>query len=152
MIVDLVRNDLGRVCETGSVQVTELMKLERYAGVFQLVSTVTGRLAENRDVTDLLRASFPPGSMTGAPKLAAMQIIDRLEPVRRGVYSGALGYFDLRGGCDLSVSIRTILLKDSTAYLHVGGGVVADSDPIGEHRESLDKARALLDAIAEIGS
>ena len=151
MIVDLVRNDLGRVCETGSVQVPELMSIEPYATVFQMVSTVRGRLRSDRDVFDLLRAAFPPGSMTGAPKLAAMAILDRLEPVRRGIYSGALGFLDLRGGTGLSVVIRTILLKDDRAYLHSGGGIVADSRPAAEWRETEDKARVLLAAIASAG-
>ncbi len=147
MIVDLVRNDLGRVCEAGSVEVPELMAIEPYASVFQMVSTVTGRLRRGADVVDLLRASFPPGSMTGAPKLAAIRILEALEPVRRGIYSGAIGYFDARGGADLSVVIRTILLRRGRAYVHVGGGVVADSTPAGELRETEDKARALLAAL-----
>ena len=120
MIVDLVRNDLGRVCETGSVDVPELMAIEDYASVFQMVSTVRGRLRPDRDALDLVRAAFPPGSMTGAPKIAAMRILERLEPVRRGVYSGAIGYFDARGGADLSVAIRIILLRRGRAYLHAG--------------------------------
>jgi para-aminobenzoate synthetase component 1 len=148
MIVDLVRNDLGRVCETGSVHVPELMLIESYATVFQMVSTVRGRLRSDRDVFDLVRAAFPPGSMTGAPKLAAMAILDRLEPVRRGIYSGALGFLDLRGGTGLSVVIRTVFLKDDRAYVHSGGGIVADSRPAAEWRETEDKARILLAAIA----
>jgi aminodeoxychorismate synthase component I len=148
MIVDLVRNDLGRVCEPGSIEVPELMVVERYASVFQMVSRVTGRLRSDCDATDLLRASFPPGSMTGAPKIAAMRLLDRLETVRRGVYSGAIGYLDLRGGADLSVVIRTLLVRAGRAYLNVGGGVVADSDPVAEYRETLDKARALLAALS----
>ncbi|MDH3210942.1 MAG: aminodeoxychorismate synthase component I [Myxococcales bacterium] len=147
MIVDLVRNDLGRVCETGSVEVSELFAVEAYASVFQMVSTIRGRLRADRDVVDLLRATFPPGSMTGAPKLAAMRILDGLEPVRRGVYSGAIGYLDARGGADLCVVIRTILLAGGRAYVHTGGGVVADSDPVAEWRETLDKARPLLAAL-----
>jgi anthranilate/para-aminobenzoate synthase component I len=147
MIVDLVRNDLGRVCETGSVEVPELMAIEAYASVFQMVSTVRGRLRADRDAIDLLRAAFPPGSMTGAPKIAAMRILDRLEPVRRGIYSGALGYFDVRGGLDLCVVIRAVLVKDGRAYVHAGGGIVADSDPMGEYRETLDKARASVAAL-----
>lgn len=150
MIVDLVRNDLGRVCRTGSVAVPELMRVESYATVHQLVSTVTGRLRPACDAIDLVRAAFPPGSMTGAPKLAAMRLIDRLEPVRRGVYSGALGYLDVRGGLDLSVVIRTLLVVGERACLHVGGGIVADSDPVAEYRETLDKARALLAALSRV--
>jgi para-aminobenzoate synthetase component 1 len=149
MIVDLVRNDLGRVCVPGSIHVPELMSIESYAAVFQMVSTVTGRLETDRDAFDLLRATFPPGSMTGAPKLAAISLLERLEHVRRGVYAGALGYFDLRGGLDLSVVIRTIVWKDGKAHLHVGGGVVADSSPEAEYLESLDKARAPLAALDE---
>ena len=148
MIVDLVRNDLGRVCETGSVQVSELCAVEDHASVFQLVSTVTGRLREDRDLVDLLRCSFPPGSMTGAPKLAALGILDQLEPVRRGPYGGALGYLDLRGGADLCVVIRTLLVQGERAFIHTGGGIVADSDPAAEWREAQDKARALLAAVA----
>ena len=149
MIVDLVRNDLGRACETGSVAVPELMTVEEYASVFQLVSTVTGTLRDDRDALDLVRATFPPGSMTGAPKIAAMQLLDRLEPVRRGLYSGAIGYLDVRGGVDLCVVIRTLFFQAERVLLHAGGGVVADSDPHEEWRESWVKARALLTALAE---
>lgn len=148
MIVDLVRNDLGRVCAPGSIEVPELMKIEPYAAVFQMVSTVKGVLATGRDSFDLIEATFPPGSMTGAPKLASTQLLERLETVRRGVYAGALGYLDLRGGLDLSVVIRTFIWQDGRAHLHVGGGVVADSSPEGEYFESLDKARAPLEALA----
>jgi len=150
MIVDLVRNDLGRVCEVGSVRVPELMAVESYASVFQLVSTVTGKLRPEHDCVDLIRAAFPPGSMTGAPKIAAIRLLDRLEPVRRGVYSGAIGYLDVRGGLDLAVVIRTLLVKKGHAHLHVGGAVVSDSQPDSEYRESLDKARALFAALARV--
>ena len=149
MIVDLVRNDLGRVCAPGSIDVPELMKVETYAAVFQMVSTVTGELATGRDAFDLVRATFPPGSMTGAPKLAAVELLEELEIVRRGVYAGALGYFDVRGGLDLSVVIRTIVHDGTHAHLHVGGGIVADSSPEAEYLESLDKAKAPLAALAE---
>ncbi len=147
MIVDLARNDLGRVCALGSVEVPELCAIEEYATVFQMVSTVTGRLSPGRDAVDLVRAAFPPGSMTGAPKLAALRILDRLEPDPRGFYGGALGYFDLRGGADLSVVIRTIVLRGARASLHIGGGIVADSDPAAEWAEAADKAAALLAAL-----
>jgi para-aminobenzoate synthetase component 1 len=147
MIVDLVRNDLGRVCELGSIEVPQLLAVEPYATVFQMVSRVTGRLALERDALDAVRAAFPPGSMTGAPKIAAMRLLDRLEPTRRAVYSGAIGYLDVRGGADLSVVIRTILVRQGRAYLHVGGGVVADSQPAAEYSESIDKARALWAAL-----
>jgi anthranilate/para-aminobenzoate synthase component I len=145
-----VRNDLGRVCAPGTIAVPELMQIEAYASVFQMVSTVTGELATGRDGFDLLRANFPPGSMTGAPKLAAMAILEALETVRRGVYAGALGYLDLRGGLDLSVVIRTLVWKDGLAHLHVGGGIVSDSSPTAEYLESLDKAKAPLAAIEEL--
>jgi para-aminobenzoate synthetase component 1 len=147
MIVDLVRNDLGRVCETGSVHVPELFRIEAFATVFQLVSVVAGCLRPDRDVFDLVRASFPPGSMTGAPKLAAMRLLDALEPARRGPYAGALGWLDARGGAELSVVIRTALFRRGRAYVHAGGGVVADSEPRAEWQESLDKARAVLAAL-----
>ncbi|MCC6125160.1 MAG: aminodeoxychorismate synthase component I [Pirellulales bacterium] len=147
MIVDLVRNDFGRVCSYGSVKVRDFLAIEPYATVFQMVSTVEGRLAEGRDRFDLIRACFPGGSMTGAPKIEAMKIIDRLEPVARGIYSGAIGYLDFAGAMDLSMVIRAILVKDGKCHLHVGGGIVADSDPAAEYRETQDKARALVAAI-----
>jgi aminodeoxychorismate synthase component I len=147
MIVDLVRNDLGRVCETGSVHVPDLMAIEPYASVFQMVSTICGQLREDLDVLDLIRATFPPGSMTGAPKIAAMRLLDNLESVRRGIYSGAIGYLDARGGADLSVVIRTLFVRSGRAYLHAGGGIVADSEPTAEHEEALDKLRPLLTAL-----
>lgn len=148
MIVDLVRNDIGRVCEPGSVAVPELCAIESYATLHQMVSTISGRLRAGRDRVDLLRAAFPPGSMTGAPKIAAIERIAAQEPVPRGVYSGALGYWDVRGGMDLSVVIRTILCRGRRAWLHVGGGIVLDSDPRAEWAETLAKARAMTDALA----
>jgi aminodeoxychorismate synthase component I len=147
MIVDLVRNDLGRVCRFGTVETPELYAVERYATVHQLVSTVRGQLDEGRDAVDVLRACFPPGSMTGAPKIEAMTVLERLEPTERGVYSGALGWLDFSGPVDLSVVIRTIVVKDGFAYLHVGGAIVADSDAAAEHDETMHKARALLAAL-----
>lgn len=147
MIVDLVRNDLGRVAEIGSVEVPELMVVEGYATVFQLVSTVRARLRPEFDALDLVRACYPGGSMTGAPKIAAMKIIDGLEPVKRGVYSGALGYLDRRGAMDLSIVIRTIVCQGGKAVFGVGGAVTADSDPDAEYAETMDKARALVAAL-----
>jgi aminodeoxychorismate synthase component I len=147
MIVDLVRNDLGRVCETGSVHVPELQVVEDYATVFQMVSTVRGRLRSECDAFDLVRACFPGGSMTGAPKVAAMEIIDDVEPVKRGVYSGAIGYIDWSGAMDLNIVIRTLVCQDGRATFGVGGAVVSDSDPAAEYRETLDKARALIAAV-----
>ena len=149
MIVDLVRNDLGRVCEIGTVHVPELRGIESYATVHQMVSTVRGVLRPGAGRLDLLRATFPPGSMTGAPKRAAMVLLDRLEPVRRGPYAGALGFLDARGGLGLSVVIRAALLAGGRAHVHAGGGIVADSDPRAEWEESLDKARAVLAALDE---
>ncbi len=148
MIVDLVRNDFGRVCRSGSVTVPELMTIEKYATVFQMVSTIRGELDDGFDAVDLARACFPGGSMTGAPKIEAMKILDRLEPVQRGVYSGAIGYFDFGGTLDLSIVIRTFIVKDNRCYFHVGGAVVADSDPRSEYLETMDKARALKMALA----
>jgi aminodeoxychorismate synthase component I len=149
MIVDLVRNDLGRVCAAGSVAVPELFAVEPYAAVFQLVSTVTGRLRAGCSALDAIAAAFPPGSMTGAPKIAAMRALDRLEAVRRGFYSGALGYLDVRGGADLAVVIRSAFVRGGRAYLHTGGGIVADSEPGAEYAESRAKLRSLLSALAE---
>jgi aminodeoxychorismate synthase component I len=148
MIVDLARNDLGRVSELGSVHVPELFALESYASVHQLVSTVRGRLAPGRDALDAVRAAFPPGSMTGAPKLAAMRLLARLERARRGPYAGALGYLDARGGCDLAVVIRTAFLANGRIVVHTGGGIVADSEPGSEWDEAEAKAAALL-AVAD---
>lgn len=150
MIVDLVRNDLGRVCRIGSVEVTEFLIIEPYATVFQLVSTIEGELSEGAGPFDALRACFPGGSMTGAPKIRAMEIIDELEPVARGPYAGALGYLSATGDMDLNIVIRTILARAGRAYLHVGGAVVADSDPEAEWLETLDKASGLLEALGAL--
>jgi para-aminobenzoate synthetase component 1 len=147
MIVDLERNDLGRVCEIGSVKVPELFRLEEYATVFHLVSTVEGRLLPGKDITDLLAASFPGGSITGAPKIRAMEIIEEMEPVRRGVYTGSIGYIGFDGRVDLNIVIRTILAAGGKMYFQVGGGITADSDPHKEYVETLDKARALARAL-----
>ncbi len=147
MIVDLERNDLGRVCRVGSVRVPELCRLEEYATVFHLVSTVEGILPAGKDITDLLAAAFPGGSITGAPKIRAMEIIEELEPVRRGVYTGSIGYLGFDGRADLNIVIRTMLATGGNLYFQVGGGITADSDPHMEYLETLDKARALVRAL-----
>lgn len=147
MIVDLVRNDLNRVCRPGSVRVSQLARVETYATLHHLVAVVEGTLRDGRGTAELLRALFPPGSMTGAPKVRAMQILNELEPVRRGPYSGGLGYFSFAGGFDLSVVIRTVVVGRNVARFQVGGGVVADSDPVAEYEESLLKAEAILTAL-----
>ena len=147
MIVDLERNDLGRVCEYGSVKVTEPVVLEKYANVFHLVSTVAGRTRPGMDALDCLRAAFPGGSITGAPKIRAMEIIEELEPVKRSVYTGAIGYLSFDGRMDTSIVIRTFVIKDRKIYFQVGGGIVADSDPDAEYNETIDKARGLMAAL-----
>lgn len=148
MIVDVERNDLGRVCEIGTVKTTELMVLESYATVHHLVSTVEGRLREDKNAIDLLLATFPGGSITGAPKIRAMEIIDELEPTARGIYTGSIFYLGFDGDMDSSIVIRTCVLKDGVAHFSVGGGIVADSDPEAEYEETLDKGRALMEALA----
>lgn len=147
MIVDLVRNDFGRVCRFGTVNVPELRIIERYATVHQMVSTIRGQLEPDRDGIDLLRACFPGGSMTGAPKVEAMKIIDQLEPVKRGVYAGSVGYMDFSGPLDFNIVIRTFVLKNKRAYYNVGGAIVADSEPNAEYEETVDKSRALVSAL-----
>jgi para-aminobenzoate synthetase component 1 len=147
MIVDLERNDLGRVCRFGTVKVTELAILEVFPTVFHLTSTVVGRLRKGKSGIDLLKATFPGGSITGAPKVRAMEIIDELEPTRRGVYTGSIGYLGFNGDLDLSIAIRTFLVRGGQAYFQVGGAVTYDSDPESEYQETLDKARALSDAL-----
>ena len=145
MIVDLERNDLGRVCHTGTVEVRRMAELQRLPTVFHLVSSIQGQLRDPSDWTALLRATFPGGSITGAPKLRAMEIIEVLEPVRRGIYTGALGYFDAAGGVDLSIAIRTAIARDGALHLHLGGGIVADSIAEAELEETRDKGRAFAE-------
>jgi len=147
MIVDLLRNDLGRTCKIGSVRVPELFSLESYPNVHHLVSSVTGELASGRDALDLLAGSFPGGSITGAPKIRAMQIIDELEPTRRALYCGSLLYLDVRGEMDSSIAIRSLLVKDGQISCWGGGGIVADSDWQAEYQESITKVKVLLDTL-----
>ncbi len=150
MIVDLLRNDLGRTCRIGSVRVPELFSLESYPNVHHLVSSVTGTLAEDRDALDLIAGSFPGGSITGAPKIRAMQIIDELEPTRRALYCGSLLYLDVRGEMDSSIAIRSLLVKDGQVSCWGGGGIVADSDWQAEYQESITKVKVLLDTLQSL--
>jgi len=147
MIIDLERNDLGRICEYGSVRVKEFMECEEYATVFHLVSTVEGKLRREVDAIDCLMNCFPGGSITGAPKIRSMEIIEELEPVKRSIYTGSIGYIGFDGNMDSSIAIRTLLVKGDTVYFHAGGGIVYDSKPEKEYQETLDKAKALIDAI-----
>ncbi|WP_312933963.1 aminodeoxychorismate synthase component I [Pseudomonas sp.] len=152
MIVDLLRNDLGRTCEIGSVQVPELFSLESYPNVHHLVSSVTGRLAAGNDALDLIAGSFPGGSITGAPKIRAMQIIDELEPARRALYCGSLLYLDVRGEMDSSIAIRSLLIKDGQVSCWGGGAVVADSHWQAEYEESIAKVRVLMETLQGLGA
>jgi para-aminobenzoate synthetase component 1 len=150
MIVDLLRNDLGRVCQWGSVRVPQLFEVQSFPTLHHLVSTVNGELRPECDAVDAIRACFPCGSITGAPKIRAMQIIDELEPMRRGLAMGAIGYFGFNGDMDWNVAIRTITCTQATAYYHVGGGIVADSTPQDEYAEMLLKARALRQSLQAV--
>jgi len=147
MLVDLGRNDIGRVCEFGSVKVTDLMRIEKYSHVMHLVSSVEGRLRADCDCFHALEACLPAGTVSGAPKVRAMEIIEELEPCRRGVYGGAVGYADFSGNLDTCIALRTLVVKDGIAYIQAGGGIVADSQPEREREESENKARALLRAV-----
>jgi anthranilate synthase component 1 len=148
MLVDLARNDLGRVSAPGSVAVVEFGAVERYSHVWHIVSTVEARLAPGCDAFDVLAATFPAGTLTGAPKVRAMQLIDELEPVRRGVYGGAVGYLDAAGDLDMAIAIRTAVMRDGLAHVQASAGIVADSVPAQEEQETHNKARAVLQAIA----
>jgi len=148
MLVDLGRNDLGRVCAAGTVEVPEFARIERYSHVMHIVSTVVGRLRDDRTAFDALAATFPAGTLSGAPKVRAMEIIEELEPTRRGLYGGTVGYFGFAGDMDMAIAIRTALLKDGVAYVGAGAGIVADSDPAAEEQETRNKAAAVLAAIA----
>ncbi|PRY42416.1 anthranilate synthase component I [Umezawaea tangerina] len=148
MLVDLGRNDLGRVCKPGSVTVVDFFKVEKYSHVMHIVSTVSGELAEGRTAYDAVAACFPAGTLSGAPKPRAMELIEELEPTRRGLYGGVVGYLDFAGDADTAIAIRTALVRDGVAYVQAGGGIVADSDPVSEDNECLNKAGAVLAAIA----
>jgi anthranilate synthase component 1 len=147
MLVDLGRNDVGRVAEIGSVRVSEYAVVERYSHVMHIVSNVQARLRAGKDWLDLLRATFPAGTLSGAPKVRAMEIIDELENVRRGPYGGCVGYIDYSGNMDTAIAIRTLLVKDGQIFLRAGAGIVADSNPESEYQETIDKGRALIEAI-----
>jgi anthranilate synthase component 1 len=151
MLIDLGRNDLGRVSRTGSVRVDEMMTIERYSHVMHIVSNVRGELGAGKRAVDVLRAAFPAGTLTGAPKIRAMEIIEELEPTRRGIYGGAVGYLSFTGHMDLAIAIRTLVTKGDKVYVQAGAGLVAGSDPETEHRECVNKARAVFDALALAG-
>jgi anthranilate synthase component 1 len=153
MLVDLGRNDAGRVAQTGTVRVTEQMVIERYSHVMHIVTNVEAKLKPGLGAIDVLRATFPAGTVSGAPKVRAMEIIDELEPVKRGVYSGAVGYLSWNGNMDTAIAIRTAVIQDGTLHIQAGAGVVADSQPDAEWQETQNKAKALLRAaeMAESG-
>jgi anthranilate synthase component 1 len=148
MLVDLARNDVGRVAEPGSVRVTEFMQIERYSHVMHIVSNVVGRLRKDCTVFDAVRATFPAGTVSGAPKIRAMQIISELEQTRRGCYAGAIGYFGFDGNFDSCIALRSVVLKKQHAYVQAGAGIVADSDPQREYEETVNKARAMMKALS----
>jgi anthranilate synthase component 1 len=147
MLVDLGRNDVGRVAKFGSVQLSDVMVIERYSHVMHITSNVTGTLRDDCDAFDALKASLPAGTVSGAPKVRAMEIIDELEPHRRGPYAGAVGYIDYSGNMDTCIALRTLVIQGNKAYVQAGAGIVADSDPESEYQETLNKARGLLKAI-----
>ncbi len=150
MLVDLGRNDLGRVCEYGSVQVEKLLTVERYSHVMHLVSSLRGRLREDVDCFDALMACFPAGTVSGAPKVRAMEIIEELERTRRGVYAGGILYLDFSGNLDSCIALRTMVAKNGVAYVQAGGGIVADSKPETEYQETVNKSRAVLEALRRV--
>ena len=149
MLIDLGRNDIGRIAETGSVRLTDRMVIERYSHVMHLVSEVHGRIDKDMSAIDVLKATFPAGTLSGAPKVRAMEIIAELEPVKRGIYAGAVGYLTWFGEADLAIAIRTALVRDGQIHVQAGAGIVADSDPDREWEETLNKGRALIRAVAE---
>ena len=150
MLIDLERNDIGKVSDYGTVRVDELMVTEDYSHVMHIVSNVRGKLAKGKDCFDVIRATFPGGTITGVPKVRCMEIIDEIEPVRRGPYTGSIGYVGFSGNMDLNIIIRTFLIKDGRVYIQAGAGIVADSDPDREYSESLKKAEALMKTLERI--
>jgi anthranilate synthase component 1 len=148
MLVDLARNDLGRVCAPGSVEVVDFMSVERYSHIMHIVSTVVGQVDAGREALDVLAATFPAGTLSGAPKVRAMEIIEELEPTRRGLYGGVVGYIDFAGDLDTAIAIRTAVVRDGTVYVQAGAGLVADSDPATEDAECQHKANTVLSAVA----
>ena len=151
MLVDLGRNDVGRVAQYGSVELSDVMVIERYSHVMHITSNVTGQLRPECDAFDALAACLPAGTVSGAPKVRAMQIIDEIEPHRRGPYAGAVGYIDFAGNMDTCIALRTVVIQDGIAYVQAGAGIVADSDPATEYEETLNKARGLLTALEITG-
>jgi anthranilate synthase component 1 len=152
MLVDLGRNDLGRVCQAGSVEVTEFMQIEKYSHVMHIVSTVVGKLLSKVAPIEALFSVFPAGTLSGAPKPRAMEIIEENEPTKRGIYGGTIGYLDFTGNIDTCIAIRTAVIKDQIAYVQAGAGIVADSDPSSENQECISKAAAVLGAVATANS
>jgi anthranilate synthase component 1 len=152
MLVDLARNDVGRIAKFGSVQVTDFFTIEKYSHVMHIVSNVVGELREDRTAYDVMRATFPAGTVSGSPKVRAMQIINDLEKSKRGVYAGAVGYFGFDGNHDSCIALRTVVLKNGRAYVQAGAGVVADSSPSAEHQECVNKAMGMMAAIARAQS
>ncbi|GAB4293477.1 MAG: hypothetical protein Kow0083_06590 [Methylophaga sp.] len=148
MLIDLGRNDVGRVSQTGTVELTDKMLIERYSHVMHIVSNVTGKVVDGLSAIDALRATFPAGTVSGAPKVRAMEIIDELEPVKRGVYAGAVGYLSWSGNMDTAIAIRTAVIKDDTLHIQAGAGIVYDSVPELEWKETMNKARAVFRAVA----
>jgi anthranilate synthase component I len=152
MLVDLARNDIGRVCKFGTVRVKELMTVKRFSHVQHIVSHVTGQLQDRLDSFDALRAVFPAGTVSGAPKVRAMEVIDELEPTLRGPYAGALGYFSFNGSCDFAITIRSLFVNKNKGYIQTGAGIVMDSNPKNEWAETEHKASAMLSALKEAAS
>jgi anthranilate synthase component I len=151
MLVDLGRNDIGKISEFGSVVVKDMMHIEKYSHVMHIVTSVEGQLRKDRSSYDALMSVLPAGTLSGAPKVRAMEIIDELEPVKRGTYGGAIGYLSFNGNLDTCITIRTIVFKGKKAYVQTGAGIVADSDPAREYEETISKAMALLKALEEVG-